>query len=79
MSYRLGELKNYRYKCPNCDSHNIVRLTGKQKVNNKTYAGSGIGQQNARKDRKKNYRCKSCRKRLVGIYDKKKNQITQSV
>lgn len=69
----------WRYQCPDCESHAITELIGGQRVRGKTYRRDGIGQQQAREDSGKQFRCRVCGERKGVVWDKKTESEVRNV
>lgn len=67
----------YRYKCPDCPSHSVYELQGGTREAGKSYRADGIGQENARRDAAKRFRCAICEERKAGVWDKKREALTR--
>lgn len=70
---RLSELEGepWRFICPKCGSHAVVKAYGSSRPLGKRYPMNGNGKQLAEADRRAKWRCDACSARLDTVYDKK--------
>jgi transcription elongation factor Elf1 len=74
---KIDPSEPYRYQCPRCGSVSVHRLVGAEKIKGKQYPFDGRGKWEARDDRQKRARCKSCESRLERVIDKKTGDATK--
>lgn len=64
----------WRYRCPDCQSVSVEKLTGKERAHNVDYTADGRGKEAAKRERSKRFRCKQCRERKPTLLDMKTGQ-----
>lgn len=69
----------WRYQCVHCDSHAVVRLTGKERDQSATYVVGGKGKYDARADAGKRFRCLVCEERARQVWDKREDAAVRTV